>query len=74
MGVYQWNNMANLHKDTVEDKAYDLIIHSGDHCYNENDVDELRGDGYMQAFEQTIANVPWMPIREYTFAFGCPPT
>ena len=26
------------------------------------DFDERRADGYMQAFEQTIANVPWMPI------------
>ena len=40
----------------------DLVIHSGDHCYNEGDLDEVRADGYMQAFEQTIANVPWMPI------------
>jgi hypothetical protein len=62
MGVYSWNNMANLKSDTVDRADFDLIIHAGDHCYNEGDMDEVRADGYMQAFEQTIANVPWMPI------------
>ncbi len=63
MGVYSWNNMENLHQDTVGDDAtMDLIIHAGDHCYNEGDSDEKRADAYMQAFEKTIANVPWMPV------------
>jgi hypothetical protein len=61
MGVYKWNNMANLKQDNDNELA-DLIIHAGDHCYNEGDLDEVRADGYMQAFEQTIANTPWMPI------------
>ena len=61
MGVYAWNNMANM-KDDAAAETVDLIIHGGDHCYNEGDLDEVRADGYMQAFEQTIANVPWMPI------------
>jgi hypothetical protein len=26
----------------------DLIIHAGDHCYNEGDDDERRADAYMQ--------------------------
>lgn len=62
MGVYEWNNMANLEQDCVKDKAMDLIVHAGDHCYNEGDADERRMDGYMEAFQQTVANVPWMPI------------
>jgi hypothetical protein len=65
MGVYPWNNMQNLLEDTAgtaEEAKMDLIIHAGDHCYNEGDVDERRADGYMQAFEKTIGNVPWMPI------------
>merc|ERR1719473_1499021 len=62
MGVYSYNNMQNLEKDCVKDETMDLIIHAGDHCYNEGDDDEKRADGYMQAFEQTIANVPWMPV------------
>ena len=73
MGVYPWNNMQNLLEDTAgtaEEAKMDLIIHAGDHCYNEGDVDERRADGYMQAFEKTIANVPWMPIGEY---YECPP-
>ena len=53
--------MANLKQDNDNELA-DLIIHAGDHCYNEGDLDEVRADGYMQAFEQTIANTPWMPI------------
>ena len=61
MGVYTWNNMANLQRENELETA-DLIIHAGDHCYNELDFDERRADGYMQAFEQTIANVPWMPV------------
>jgi len=61
MGVYKWNNMQNLLDDNNEERI-DLVIHAGDHCYNEGDLDEKRADGYMQAFEQVIANVPWMPI------------
>eukprot|EP01052_Picozoa_sp_SAG31_P042025 SAG31_NODE_6543_length_1982_cov_1.248540_4_plen_64_part_00 len=40
---------------------------SSDHCYNEGDDDERRADGYMQAFEKTIANAPWMPIGKCPF-------
>ena len=61
MGVYPWNNMDNLRREN-ELELSDLVIHAGDHCYNELDLDEVRADGYMQAFEQTIANMPWMPI------------
>ena len=62
MGVYSWNNMQNLKDDCVTNAEYDLVIHSGDHCYNEGDLDEVRADGYMQQFEEVIANVPWMPV------------
>ena len=61
MGVYSWNNMQNLYQDVVVDQTADLIIHNGDHAYNQGDLDELRGDGYMQAYEQVLANAPWMP-------------
>ena len=37
-------------------------LSAGDHAYNEGDGDERRADSYMQAYQQTIANVPWMPI------------
>ncbi len=29
---------------------------------NEGDADERRADGYMQAFEATLANTLWMPV------------
>ena len=61
MGVYSWNNMQNLYQDVVVDQTADLIIHNGDHAYIQGDMDELRGDGYMQAYEQVLANAPWMP-------------
>jgi hypothetical protein len=44
--VYSWNNMANLQKDTTDGTA-DLVIHMGDHAYNEGMDDERRADGYM---------------------------
>ena len=62
MGVYSWNNMQNLYEDVVTNQTADLIIHAGDHCYNEGDDDERRADAYMQAFEQVLGNAPWMPI------------
>lgn len=62
MGVYTWNNMQNLYEDVIVNQTSDLIIHAGDHCYNEGDSDEKRADAYMQAFEQTVAQAPWMPI------------
>merc|ERR1719261_1065440 len=34
----------------------------GDHAYNQGDDDEHRGDGYMTAFQDVLANTPWMPI------------
>ena len=44
--------MGNLHEETVKNQTADLIIHAGDHCYNEGDEDERRADGYMQAVKQ----------------------
>ena len=44
MGVYTWNNMQNLQND-ITDGAADLIVHMGDHAYNEGEDDERRADG-----------------------------
>lgn len=30
--------------------------------YNEGDFDERRADGYMNAFQPILANVPWVPV------------
>ena len=62
MGVYTWNNMQNLYEETTLNETADLIVHAGDHCYNEGDDDERRADAYMQAFEKVTANSLWMPI------------
>ena len=48
--------------DTVVHESADLIVHMGDHAYNEGDGDERRADGYLQAYQQTIANTLFMPI------------
>ena len=62
MGVYKYNNMANLERDA---KAGDIdaVIHLGDHAYNIAAADGLRGDGYLNAFQRVIgAAVPWVPV------------
>ena len=61
MGVYKWNNMGNMLEDCVGEKM-GLIVHMGDHAYNEGDEDEKRADGYMSAFEPVLRKCPWMPI------------
>jgi hypothetical protein len=40
----------------------DMVIHMGDHAYNEGDNDERRADGYMSAWQPALANGMWMPI------------
>jgi 3',5'-cyclic AMP phosphodiesterase CpdA len=61
MGVFSWNNMENLKRDVDAEEA-DLVIHLGDLAYNEGDDDERRGDGFMTAFQDVLARVPWMAI------------
>eukprot|EP00756_Hemistasia_phaeocysticola_P023628 Hpha_TRINITY_DN15904_c0_g2::TRINITY_DN15904_c0_g2_i2::g.74114::m.74114 len=62
MGVYSWNNMQQLYDDCVKNQDADFIVHMGDHAYNQGDSDERRADGYFNAFQQTIASCPWMPV------------
>jgi len=61
MGIYSWNNMINMKKD-AENGDIDAVVHMGDHCYNMGGNDERRGDGYMQAYEPILTQVPWIPI------------
>ena len=61
MGVYTWNNMGNVAADCASGAA-DMVIHLGDHAYNEGESDERRGDGYMSAWQPALANCPWMPV------------
>lgn len=61
MGIYGFNNMANLKKD-CEEGIIDAIVHMGDHVYFWEDGDNRRGDAYMNAFQPTLSSCPWMPI------------
>tara|TARA_B110000208_G_scaffold153843_1_gene186220 strand:+ start:1474 stop:2265 length:792 start_codon:yes stop_codon:yes gene_type:complete len=62
MGVYEYNNMAQLYADCVTSDTVSGIIHMGDHAYNEGESDEHRADGYMSAWQPTLANCLWVPI------------
>ena len=53
--------MGNLAQDCMTGAA-DMIVHLGDHAYNEGESDERRGDGYMSAWQPVLANCPWMPV------------
>eukprot|EP00040_Diaphanoeca_grandis_P030384 m.179559 g.179559 ORF g.179559 m.179559 type:complete len:727 (-) comp31979_c1_seq1:166-2346(-) len=62
MGIYNWNNMEWLEKDCASGTSADLIVHMGDHAYNEGENSELRADAYMQAYQPVLSQCPWMPI------------
>ena len=61
MGIYSWNNMANLKADAASG-AIDLVVQMGDHSYNMGGEDERRGDAYMEAYEEILTQVPWLPV------------
>lgn len=60
MGVFKYNNMGNLADDIATD-AIDFVAHIGDHAYEYNYLDGQHGDGYMDAYQEVIARVPWVP-------------
>ena len=35
---------------------------AGDHCYNMGQEDELRADGYMDAYATILSRLPWIPV------------
>ena len=61
MGVFRWNNMANLEKD-YNNNIVDFVIQMGDHSYNIGQFDEHRGDNYLSAYSRILKHIPWMPI------------
>ena len=61
MGVYNWNNMANMEKD-LQRGMLDAVFHIGDHAYNLGAENDQRGDGYMQSYSRLVSRVPWVPI------------
>lgn len=61
MGVFQWNNMENLRK-RFANKSIDFVVQMGDHAYNIGQMDEHRGDNYMNAYSEVLKHMPWMPV------------
>ena len=61
MGLYAWNNMANLASDAAAGEI-DVVVHIGDHCYNLGGDDERRGDACMDAYQPVLASTPWLPV------------
>ena len=57
MGVFTWNNMANLEKDYNSD-TIDFVIQMGDHSYNIGQFDEHRGDNYLSAYSRVLKHIP----------------
>ena len=55
------DNMANLLQDK-KDETIDAVLMLGDHCYNLGMGNMKRGDGYMDAFEPVISELPWLPV------------
>eukprot|EP01060_Flectonema_neradi_P004670 TRINITY_DN13049_c0_g1_i1.p1 TRINITY_DN13049_c0_g1~~TRINITY_DN13049_c0_g1_i1.p1 ORF type:complete len:686 (+),score=141.28 TRINITY_DN13049_c0_g1_i1:34-2091(+) len=60
LGIYWWNSLEWLQKDCLEGES-DLIIHMGDHAYNEGQDDEKRGDSYMNGFQPVLSQCSWLP-------------
>ena len=70
MGIYEWNNMEWLEKDCAEGTS-DLIVHMGDHAYNEGEDDGRRADGYMGGFQPVLSKCPWLPnVGNHEFYSG----
>eukprot|EP01051_Picozoa_sp_SAG22_P018440 SAG22_NODE_3105_length_1938_cov_1.647635_1_plen_535_part_10 len=61
MGVYTHNNMGNLLNDYQKGEI-DVLLHMGDHAYNMGDKADARGDGYMNAYQKVLTQVPWVPV------------
>jgi hypothetical protein len=53
--------MANMESDLAAGQL-DAVFHIGDHAYNLGAEDDLRGDGYLQAYSQLVSRVPWVPV------------
>jgi len=61
MGVYSWTNLGNM-LSQAEAGEISAVVHIGDHCYNIGGDDSRRGDGYMQAYEPVVSQIPFLPV------------
>lgn len=53
MGVYEYNNMGNLKRDS-DNGDIDFLVHLGDHAYCLSSDSGNRGDSYIESFSQII--------------------
>ena len=61
IAVSQFNSFGNLLAD-CESGRIDAFVLMGDHAYNLGDVDDHRGDAYMNAMQPLLATCPWIPV------------
>jgi hypothetical protein len=61
MGNTAGNNMGNLRAGCASG-TIDAVVHMGDHAYNMGSGNDYHGDAYMQAFQGTLAQCPWLPV------------
>ena len=53
--------MANLRHDCANGDI-DFIVHMGDHAYDLGGAGDKRGDAYMNVYQSTLSQCPWIPI------------
>ena len=61
MGNDANNNMGNLRAGCASG-TIDAVVHMGDHAYNMGNGNDYHGDAYMQAFQDVLAQCPWIPV------------
>ena len=61
MGHSKHNAMANLRHDCANGDI-DFIVHMGDHAYDLGGAGDKRGDAYMNVYQGTLSQCPWIPI------------
>ena len=61
MGHSKHNAMANLRHDCANGDI-DFIVHMGDHAYDLGGAGDKRGDAYMNVYQSTLSQCPWIPI------------
>eukprot|EP01043_Picozoa_sp_COSAG02_P045689 COSAG02_NODE_4205_length_5628_cov_3.597938_4_plen_523_part_00 len=61
MAITQFNAVSNLAADCATGRI-DAIWMMGDHAYNLGQVDDRRGDAYMNGIAPATSTCPWVPV------------
>jgi hypothetical protein len=61
MAVTQYNAVGNLAADCA-DGTIDAIWMMGDHAYDLGQIDDHRGDAYMNGIAPATSTCPWVPV------------